>query len=118
MTLPARRPKERKASKPKKVRRVCLPYRKWLINEWACAGCGVFGTVYDPLEAAHYRIGTNGGMGLKPSDRWLLPLCYKCHHCEQHQKGERSFWRGQDPKAMAEALARVSPYWPILREMP
>lgn len=113
--LPPRKPKARKLPKPKKVARTCRPHRKWVAEEFACAGCGAV-----DVEAAHLRIGTSGGMGLKPSDRWVLPLCHACHHGEQHQKGERSFWdrRDIDAKAMCEALARKSPHWPKLRDMP
>lgn len=41
--------------------------------------------------AAHIRIGTDGGMGLKPSDFYTVPLCHACH-TKQHNKGERTFW--------------------------
>jgi len=117
---PPRRPKIRKPPKRKKVRRVCRPYRKWLVDEFGCAGCGTFGADGNPVEAAHLRLGTGGGTGVKPSDRWLLPLCHKCHHGEQHQKGERTFWDRRDinAKALCEDLARKSPYWSTLREMP
>ena len=41
---------------------------------------------------AHYRGGFLG-MGIKPDDKWSMPLCFK-HHTEQHnyQKGERAWW--------------------------
>jgi len=41
--------------------------------------------------AAHIRTETDGGMGMKPSDSWTVPLCHKCH-TEQHNKGETTFW--------------------------
>lgn len=57
-----------------------------------------------PSEAAHIRIGTDGGTGKKPSDKYTVPLCHNCHH-EQHQIGERSFWGDVDKaKALAESL--------------
>jgi hypothetical protein len=31
-------------------------------------------------------------MGMKPSDRWTIPLCGVCHRY-QHQHGESSFYR-------------------------
>lgn len=43
--------------------------------------------------AAHVRFRGKGGMGLKPSDYRTVPLTDR-EHREQHQKGERSFWRG------------------------
>lgn len=42
------------------------------------------------IEAAHTRVGTDGGTSLKPSDCWVVPLCAKAH-AEQHRIGERSF---------------------------
>lgn len=51
-----------------------------------CLKCGD-----SPCDAAHVRIGTGGGMGLKPSDCYAVPLCRK-HHQEQHSGGERTFW--------------------------
>lgn len=56
-------------------------------------------------EAAHIRAGTDGGMGVKPSDRWTVPLCPR-HHREQHNVGEVTFWadRGVDPYGLAGEL--------------
>lgn len=117
--LPARKPKTRKPAKARKVPRRCKPHLKF-VGDHACSGCGTFGTDDNPVEAAHLRLGTGGGMGLKPADRWVISLCHRCHHGEQHQKGERTFWdrRDVDPKALAEEFARKSPHWPKLREMP
>lgn len=42
------------------------------------------------IQAAHVRTGTDGGMGVKPSDRYAIPLCAG-HHGEQHQCGETTF---------------------------
>lgn len=42
------------------------------------------------IEAAHARVGTDGGAGVKPSDWWTLPLCHDAH-AEQHQIGEPAF---------------------------
>lgn len=60
-------------------------------------------------EAAHIRAGTDGGMGIKPSDRYTLPLC-PAHHREQHSKSEVTFWAdlGVDPYGLAEELWRHS----------
>ena len=55
-----------------------------------CCVCGM-----SPPEAAHIRIGTDGALGRKPSDKWALPLCARCHRLDpdcQHS-GEESFWR-------------------------
>ena len=55
------------------------------------------------VQAAHLRIGTDGGMGLKPSDHWVTPLCH-AHHSKQHQIGERTFWKGYDPHTLCREL--------------
>jgi hypothetical protein len=55
-----------------------------------------------PSEAAHVRSGADGGTGLKPSDRYSLPLCASCHRTgrgAQHTIGEARFW----------ALLRIDP---------
>ena len=44
-----------------------------------------------PVEAAHVRYGLAGGMGLKPSDNRIVPLCTRCHSM-QHTIGEMRFW--------------------------
>lgn len=46
------------------------------------------GTV--PSEAAHVRNGTDGGMGMKPSDCWVVPLCH-IHHAYSHNVGDNTF---------------------------
>jgi len=37
------------------------------------------------------RTGTDGGVGIKPSDRYAVPLCTACH-AKQHRVGELTFW--------------------------
>lgn len=63
------------------------------------------------IEAAHVRTGTDGGMGVKPSDQWTVPLC-AVHHSHQHQIGEAAFERkyGVNLKEEAMALYRKSPH--------
>lgn len=53
------------------------------------------------IEAAHIRRASNSGTGIKPSDRFCVPLCAD-HHAESH-RGERTFERkyGIDLMAMA-----------------
>mgnify|MGYP003627783575 FL=1 len=58
------------------------------------------------VEAAHLRMNTDGGMGMKPSDCWVLPLC-SAHHRLQHHIGEEKFWEGKDPHALCEDLYKV-----------
>lgn len=52
--------------------------------------CAVPGCI-EKSQAAHVRQGTGGGMGMKPDDRWTLPLCGALHHPEQHRIGHRAF---------------------------
>lgn len=63
------------------------------------------------IEAAHVRIGTDGGIGLKPGDQWTIPLC-SMHHRKQHRIGESTFERiyNIDMKVIAYQLARKSPH--------
>jgi hypothetical protein len=63
------------------------------------------------IEAAHVRTGTDGGIGLKPSDTYAIPLCAEAHR-EQHQIGEPAFERryGIDMRELAESHAAKSPH--------
>lgn len=73
-----------------------------------CTTCGKAG----PNHAAHIRMSSaehgviNPGVGAKPSDRYAVPLCPKCHLYTQHAQGERQFWEGHglDPFAVAKKL--------------
>jgi hypothetical protein len=62
------------------------------------------------IECAHVRLGTDGGVGLKPSDRWSISLC-SVHHAEQHRLGEAIFEKryGIDLVAIANEFAARSP---------
>lgn len=103
MTLPPRI----RADKAPKVKRRCPSHTKW-VGEHACCVPGCIGR---PIEVAHVRTGTNGGMGLKPTDDWTISLC-QAHHAEQHRVHETPFERehGIDMKALAKAFARQSPH--------
>lgn len=74
--------------------------------------CAAFSTMYcqGRVEAAHARVGTDGGMSMKPGDNWSLPLC-EAHHRIQHQMGERSFEARFkiNMKAIAQELWNKSP---------
>jgi hypothetical protein len=76
--------------------------------------CAVHSPAHEGLvQAAHYRIGTDGGGGLEPSDFFVNPLCERCHLRVQHRIGERSFHRlftqYEDPAREALSLALKSP---------
>ena len=65
-----------------------------------CIKCGT-GT---NIECSHLRKGTDGGMGLKPSPWFTLPLCFMCHKTS-HSKGEVTFWGGIEGIEKAKATA-------------
>lgn len=52
--------------------------------------CVVTGYVGHGIEAAHIRLGTNGGTGMKPGDDWAIPM-WRDEHRKQHE-GEASYW--------------------------
>lgn len=64
-------------------------------------------------EAAHVRmadrsIAKPNGFGVRPDDRFTLPMC-GAHHRDQHEGNEQQFWtrRGIDPVKTALALWSV-----------
>lgn len=63
------------------------------------------------IEAAHVRIGTDGGTGVKPSDCYAIPLCF-AHHTMQHSMGERSFEAAHNisMRKIADELWQKSPH--------
>jgi hypothetical protein len=68
------------------------------IRQLPCVACGRAA----PSEPAHVRTGTDGGVGIKPSDRYSVPLCTACH-AKQHRVGELRFW---------SACASIPSMWP------
>lgn len=64
------------------------------------------------IEAAHVRMGTDGGLGVKPSDFYTVPLCTKAH-ANQHSLGEQTFWKhhGVDPLKLADRLWKASKHY-------
>ena len=66
-------------------------------------------------ECAHIRMADPRiakpitGIGIRPDDKFTLPLCSSCHR-KQHHGGERKFWEvtGIDPLLVALALYSVS----------
>ena len=62
-----------------------------------------------PSEAAYVHSGSDGGAGMKPSDRYFLSLCAGCHVL-QHRFGELTFWSALriDPLNVALRLRTVS----------
>lgn len=103
MTLPARIP--RKSDKAERQRR-SPAHRAW-VRGHACCVCGT----YAGIEAAHVRTGTDGGVGIKPGDRWVISLCGE-HHRQQHSIGETPFeaLHKIDMKRLAVEFAAKSPH--------
>lgn len=67
----------------------------------------------DTVQAAHIRKGVplehKGGMGMKPSDCYTIPLCHHCHNNEQHSVGEQKFWIDMSfPIRLAEKLYTIT----------
>jgi len=75
------------------------------LRQLPCVACGKAA----PSEAAHVRTGTDGGVGMKPGDRYAVPLCTTCH-ARQHRMGELTFWSVLriDPLNVAWRLWTVS----------
>ncbi len=82
-------------------------HRAWVRGHACC----VPGCEDRPIECVHVRTGTDGGLGVKPSDIWTVSLC-RDHHSEQHRIGEASFERahGIDLKRLASEFTARSPH--------
>ena len=91
----------------KKASRSCAAHRSWVRRH----RCSVRGCRKLPIECVHVRNGTDGGVGLKPSDKWTISLC-QFHHLEQHAIGEPAFEAKYDLdlRELASEFARRSPY--------
>jgi hypothetical protein len=104
----ARIPRTVIKAKPKPNLRTSRSHQDF-IRSLPCLGCGRA----PQSEQAHVRTGTDGGTGLRPSDRYSVPLCAPCHRTgpkAQHTIGEPAFWsaKGIDPGQVAERLWTVS----------
>ena len=75
------------------------------VRQLSCVACGRAA----PSDAAHVRTGTDGGTGMKPGDRYAIPLCAACH-AKQHRVGELTFWSTLriDPVNVALRLWTIS----------
>src|SRR5499427_8044291 len=75
------------------------------VRQLPCVACGKAA----PSEAAHVRTGTDAGVGIKPADRYAVPLCASCH-AKQHRVGELTFWSALrvDPLNVSLRLWTVS----------
>lgn len=102
MALPSRIPKKRNRSLRWRSTAHCNFVRS---HECCVPGCHE-----RPIEVAHLREGSDGGMGRKPSDWHTISLC-RDHHSEQHRMGETPFAKrhGVDLHALAGEFAKASP---------
>lgn len=96
--------------------RRCEAHKQWIRGR-ECAFVDA-GGCRGHIQAAHVRLGTDGGTGIKPSDVYCWPAC-EGHHGEQHQIGEPAFAAkyGVDLVQLATSYAKSSPHWLRLREM-
>lgn len=83
-----RKPQKMGARQAPQIR--CPAHLKW-IRGFVCAVADKH-DCEGKIEAAHVRTGTDGGMGVKPSDCHAIPLCASAHR-EQHNIGEAAFER-------------------------
>lgn len=115
MTLPSR------ISKPSnRTGRWKSPAHRAWVRGFTCCNCGSSTNVI----AAHVRIGSHTGMGQKPHDWRVVPLCdglnannieqLGCHD-RQHIIGEQTFWdnyatdKGQTVEQLIAELSKASP---------
>jgi hypothetical protein len=103
----------------KKADKACFPKRK-RINpdkrnpahlEWIRTLPCTIRLCTQPSVAAHVRVRSGGGMGLKPPDSFTVPLC-DGHHKEQHRIGHAAFdaLYAVDLRTEALRLAALSPF--------
>lgn len=83
-------------------------YREEMNNKYykflrtlSCAKCGATHH-HEPIQVCHIRIGSCAGIGRKPDDDRVIPMCHNCHR-HSHQIGELSFY---DDVFKAQKLAR------------
>jgi hypothetical protein len=84
-------PLRRKKPRARKNEGDLPSHRKWIRGH----NCAVKGCTQGPIVCAHVRDGDypeseKGGTGLKPHDKWSIPLC-DAHHRLQTDKGEQWF---------------------------
>lgn len=93
------------ASKKKRPREHSETHLKF-IRQLPCLITGQRG-----VDAAHIRYAdprfakTHTPLGVKPHDKWTVPL-HRSIHIEQHENNEREWWQrqGLDPVVIASAL--------------
>jgi hypothetical protein len=84
------------------------------LRQLPCLACGC-----DPCgEAAHVRMGSQTGLGKKPSDYRAIPLCHE-DHMLQHARGEEVWWaeRGHTLEAVVAIAAQLERASPDVKRM-
>ena len=103
------------------MRRVIAAEHKARIAQLPCVICSA-----SPVHVAHVRYTSRDdgaeqpGMGRKPDDWRVVPLCPRHHQTgrdAQHSMGEERFWRehGINPYALARALYGLTDLWEMER---
>jgi hypothetical protein len=111
---------QRIRKEPKRASRWRSTAHRDFVRSFACCNCGSTAT----REAAHVRLGSGAGVGQKPDDWRVVPLCkgpganihgYAGCHDNQHGLGERTFWdryakaHGQTVEQLIEEFIKASP---------
>ena len=106
MTRPSRIIKTMATWKRKHNPRRAVMHLDFVREIGICLACGA---VVPRCEAMHVRNKTDGGTGLKPSDKFSVPGCTQCH-IRQHKVGEVTFWGeiGIDPLDVSCRLWTIS----------
>ena len=103
--LKEKREKRKRQKTPAEKRPGKHPEHLANVRELPCAVCGKA----PPSECHHVKTAEGGGMGMRVSDRWVIPLCAE-HHCngveKAGSKNEVSWFqkRGVDALTLASAL--------------
>ena len=110
MTLPERiRDKEAERAawqKPNRTKRFKSQKHRDYVRTFACSNSKCKSG--RPIEVAHVRMGTDGGLGKKPSDYFTVSLCKACHSL-QHTIGEPDFCAGKNVNSIMQSFCESSP---------
>ena len=94
------------AKKKRRDNRVrCPAHLKWVAKH-LCVVPGCDERDPEKIVAHHVRNGTDGGMGMKPGDQWVVSLSHK-HHVELHNIGQDTFEKRYD----IDLLALAEEFW-------
>lgn len=86
--------------KPRKQSGRDPKYLAWIRTQ-PCAACGF----PPPCQAAHQRCLGGAGIGIKPDDKSVLPLCFTCH-AKEHA-GSLAFWEQGTREKTREYVQKI-----------